>query len=341
MSDISKYEGMSETEERMSSETELEFMGGERDGKKSVIFEAHELREELEEMPLSKDMNQSVISSSKPLEQKFDESFSKQSMHFHGRSGIMKPTIRFEKQMFDEASIDDRYQKRHNRPEHLNLIKLEEIEVSPMIRNEKKRATAVRRETRVSRQKSELKRQSTNKTTKSVAPIKDTTSYAHNPIPNSPYHNMNGGLSPINAVLNHPSPTSNFNNNDYQHGEQQVFFDKEIPLIFGGLNIDRLFIYNYYYPYNNCNYVIEYYRKMLGKSSYKIKSTKQQSDVNMSKKSKGDALIEFRNQQRYFMKNKNVNKIPKVNRGFSPKRGRSVFKKDPVGFSDIFKESKI
>lgn len=49
--------------------------------------------------------------------------------------------------------------------------------------------------------------------------------------------------------------------------EPQRYFLKDTALIFGGLNIDRLCCFKKYFPYNNCNYVVDYLNEVTYKRS--------------------------------------------------------------------------
>lgn len=135
------------------------------------------------------------------------------------------------------------------------------------------------------------------------------------------------------------SKASELNSND-----SQKYFLKDVALIFGGLNIDGIHSFKKYFPYNNCDIVIDYFNNVTKRKSDNIKD-KSKSGVITAKAVSGKyrstlGLVEFENQQRFFMKNKNDKKLKGNSRSKSPKRGASVFKRaSKFGFSEIFKET--
>jgi hypothetical protein len=78
----------------------------------------------------------------------------------------------------------------------------------------------------------------------------------------------------------------------------------DLPMIFGGLNTEKMFEFSLYYPYNNCSYVVDYIKNLKEKNRRRRKKGKKTQRASMA----ASGWIHFRDQQNFFMKNRQPKK---------------------------------
>jgi hypothetical protein len=103
---------------------------------------------------------------------------------------------------------------------------------------------------------------------------------------------------------------------------QKESISEEHAMIFGGLNTEKMALFNVYFPYNNCDAVIEYLdRKSKGQKKISKLGGRETKNFHST-----TGLIHFRNLQNFYNRNSNFKKKPVPQRKISI----SIFRRKSV-----------
>ena len=123
------------------------------------------------------------------------------------------------------------------------------------------------------------------------------------------------GESIRNSVTGDQAMEGRKENKKEENNLERILMQKEIrglPMIFGGLNTEKMALFSVYFPYNNCDAVVEYIQR---KRNAQRKSTRNGTRDPKSFSTSG--LIHFRNLQNFYNRNSNFKKKPILQRKIS------------------------
>jgi hypothetical protein len=93
-----------------------------------------------------------------------------------------------------------------------------------------------------------------------------------------------------------------------EYDENKNIIDNGLPMIFGGLNTEKMKEFTFYYPYNNSSYVVRYINRKQNKGRKdrirkKLSVFGALARTNQKIQNISTGLVDFRNQQKYYMRN--------------------------------------